>query len=86
MCESFAIEFAEGLGATVYLRSALSAGDLLELHHMVDRLPSSAKVLRIQLTSEIAAGMPRGLSEFVRYWRETRHRPVHLILVPPRAQ
>jgi hypothetical protein len=84
MSQSFAVEFAEGLGATVYLRSALSADDLLELHQTVDRLPSSAKVLRIQLTSEANAGMPGGLSEFVRFWRETRRRPVHLILVPCR--
>jgi hypothetical protein len=85
MSESFSIEFAQGLSATVYISSTLSAGDLLELHRAVERLPCTAHVLRIQLTNDVAAGMPRGLGEFVRYWRETRHRPVHLTLVPRRA-
>ena len=86
MTEPFAIEFAQGFSATVYLGSTLTAGDLLELHQRVDRLPSSATVLRIQLTSDVAEGMPSGLSEFVRHWRETRRRPVHLILAPPRVE
>lgn len=85
MRRPFAIEFAQGLSATVYLANTLTAGDLLELHQTVDRLPSTATVLRIQLTSEVAEGMPSGLSEFVRHWRQTRRRPVHLILVPPRV-
>jgi hypothetical protein len=82
----FAIEYAEGLGATVYVGATLSAGDLLELHRSVEQLPSAAKVLRIQVTTDALSGLPSGLGEFVRHWRESRRRPVHLVFVAPKVR
>ena len=45
----FAIELADGVGATVYLRRTLSAGDFLELHDMVERLPFATRVCAFSL-------------------------------------
>jgi len=58
MPQPFAIEFALGFSATVYLASTLTAGGLLEHHQRVDRLPSSATVLRIRTAANGAAGGP----------------------------
>jgi hypothetical protein len=73
--DHFAIECADGISITLYVSADLPAERWCQLRQLIDRLPATVRVLRVQLVGDGRGDLPSTLGELVRHWREAYDHP-----------